>query len=95
MGAHPSEKENVPFLSHSIPVVEAFRHCPHHRQHLLLLPLCGDQEEEEHYLKGEGTGKGRGQEERTFFKFPSPLTFVECVVDSVRHCNRREKKNTN
>ena len=67
MGARPSEKENVPFLSHSILVVEAFRHCPHHRRRLLLLPLCGNQGEEEQYLKGEDTGKGRGQKERIFF----------------------------
>ena len=66
MGARQSEKENVPFLSYSIPVVEAFRHCPHHCQFLLLLPLCDNQGEEEQYLKGEDTGKGRGREERTF-----------------------------
>ena len=77
MGARPSEKENVSFLSHSILVVKAFRHCPHHRQSLLLLPPRDDQGEEEHYLKGEDTGKGRGQEELTFL---IPITVDNCRV---------------
>ena len=61
-----------------------------------LLPLRGDQGEEEQCLKGEDTGKGKGrEEERTSFLFPSPLIIVECVVESARRCNGREKKNKN
>ena len=46
--------------------------------------------------KFEDTGKGKGrEEERTSFLFPSPMIIVECVVESARRCNGREKKNKN
>ena len=96
MGALQVKRRMYLFLSHSNLVVGAFRLCPHHRCCMLLLPLLGDQGEEEQYLKGEDTGKRKGrEEERTSFLFPSPLIIVECVVESVRRCNGREKKNKN